>query len=147
MATQTELIPTGKQLLFDYILNDLSAIYDKIYDIADRLIKKHNICNIHTTKSGFVLCKQYHHYSFVDKQQEQGNFLCCTNCKHQSKTGCPIKCLPCKLFCCGSIDNEIVIKRISRLRKIAEKYGISLYPYYRTKNEILRESLRILYGE
>ena len=31
-------------------IEKLSALYDRIYDIADRLIKKHNPCNIHTKK-------------------------------------------------------------------------------------------------
>jgi len=142
MTIQTQLMPTGEQLLFDFILADLSALYDRIYNIADKLIKKHNPCNIHTTKKGFVLCKQYHHHSFVAWQQKQGHFLCCHACKYQSKTGCPIKCLPCKLFYCGFVTNKILKNRLRRLKNIAEKCGIVLYPYYRTKTQILKDSLK-----
>ena len=130
-------------------VEEMSALYDRIYNIADRLIKKHNPCNIHTTKTGYTLCKQYNTVRSVKGKEEKRHYLCCTACEYQSKTGCPIKCLPCKLFLCGSIPNgRVIIDRLYRLKVIAErKYKIALFPYYRTKNEILKDSLRkISYG-
>ncbi len=144
MAIQTELMPTGEQLLFDFILDGLSALYDRIYNIADKLFKNYNPCNIHTTKTGFVLCKQYNTVGSVRWAQEESRFLCCGDCKYQSRTGCPIKCLPCKLFCCGSVINKRLIERLHRLKRIAQKEGINLYPYYRTKDEILNRSLKYM---
>lgn len=141
--TQAQLTPIGEQLLFDYVLNDLSTTYDRVYNIANKMFKKHNPCNIHTTKKGFVLCKKFYHYKHVNQQQKQGRFLCCSACEHQSETGCPVKCLPCKLFCCSSVNNKAVINKLYKLRCLAEKHGIDLFPYYRTKDEILSDSLKI----
>lgn len=116
---------------------DVSAIYDRIYDIADRLFKKYNPCNIHTTKTGFVLCKEYKTIADVKWAQKRGYFLCCSNCKHQSKIGCTIKCLPCKLFHCCYITDKLLKKRLRKLRDIAAKNGIVTHAYYHTKEEIL----------
>jgi len=127
MTVQTQQVST----------QELSAIYDRIYDIADRLIKKYNPCNIHTTEAGFILCKEYNNINSVKYVQQNGYFLCCSRCKHQSKTGCPIRCLPCKLFCCWYITNKLLKKRLRKLQDIAEKYRIDIRYYYHTKDEVL----------
>ena len=113
----------------------LSALYDRIYDIADRLIKKYNPCNIQT-KDNKTKCinSNYKH-----------NSLCCgyysERCKHW-QDGCTIKCLPCKLFACGAIrgdkKNNNFIRILSKLRRITSKHGLSNFDYYITKKKVLQ---------
>lgn len=128
---------------------ELSALYDRIYDIADRLFKKYNPCNIHT-KNNKTRCmnKLYKH-----------NYLCCcmwsNECKH-SKNGCTIKCLACKLFMCSRIfyvydKNGIqkinkkykhFVNKITRLKRIVNRHGLSNMDYFLTKKTVLKRTMR-----
>lgn len=131
-------------------IDELSVIYDRIYDIADRLFKKYNPCNIHTTKTGVVVCNKHSdkiHNKYA--QREYNEFLCCSTCKYLSISGCTIKCLPCKLFLCSwfyydnsKYDYKDFKAKLKRLRDIATKYGILVYQgaYFRTKEEVLQIS-------
>ncbi len=103
MPVKTQKVPTEQ----------LSAIYDRIYDIADRLIKKHNPCNIHT-KNGKTVCNYEHNHS---------SRLCCSNCQAWNR-GCTIKALGCKLFLCQAITNKILKRRFSKLKTYSEKCGL-----------------------
>lgn len=119
----------------------LSTIYDRIYDIADRLFRKYNPCNIHI-EDNIVLCAGHSNIQNGKTDQKYGNFLCCNTCKHQSKTGCPIKCLPCKLHLCGwlmydSKEHKNIKNKLNWLRNIASKHGINTRTYYNTKDEVL----------
>ena len=96
-------------------MEKLSALYDRIYDIADRLLKKHNPCNIHTEIQP--------HHLFPTKLKEETvctswctHSLCCSSCNHWDK-GCTVKCLGCKLFLCSAITNKILQMRFRKLRK------------------------------
>lgn len=136
-------MPTQTAVKDKLSIVELSALYDRIYDIADRLIKKHNPCKIHTTKTGLVLCKDFSNESRVKyAQQHCGNFLCCGFCGYLSKTGCTVKCLPCKLFTCSHVTNKVIKKRLHKLRDIAIKSYINPHVYYRTKSEVLKFSRR-----
>ena len=95
---------------------ELSALYDRIYDIADRLIKKHNPCNIRIETRP--------HHLFPTKLEEETvcmsyyvNSLCCAGCSHHSKNGCTVKSLGCKLFLCSAITNKILQRRFRKLRE------------------------------
>jgi len=120
---------------------DISAIYDRIYDIADRLFKKHNPCNIHI-KNKIVLCNEFPHIENNKFSQQCNSLLCCGGCKHKSMTGCTIKCLPCKLFFCSYIRqyNEKLSKRLLRLKRFTAKQGIDTRAYFHTKSEVLEIS-------
>ncbi len=101
---------------------ELSALYDRIYDIADRLIKKYNPCNI-CIKNNKTLCTYY----TIDKHDEfylPQNKLCCLYCSkgYWSKRGCTVKSLGCKLFLCQAITNKILKRRFKKLREYSRKH-------------------------
>jgi len=101
-------------------VKELSALYDRIYDIADRLIKKHNPCNIHTEI-------QPHHLYPTKLEKETVcmsysiNSLCCSGCKYWDK-GCTVKSLGCKLFLCQCVTNKILQERFRKLREYGRKH-------------------------
>jgi len=106
---------------------ELSALYDRLYAIADKQIKRHNPCGI-KIKKGIVFCNftiDFSHlcYSDCNPKQEQKYFLCCGTCEHHSKTGCTVKNLYCKLFACPSM-NKKVAKRLDKLTAIKRKYKL-----------------------
>ena len=128
---------------------ELSALYDRIYDIADRLIKKHNPCKIHT-KDKKLCCVDY----------PRGRWrLCCNNCfyekiDHWSFFGCTIKCLPCKLYLCDAVmqKNKRLSNKLYRLKRFAYKYGLALTSdYFMSKEQWLKqirnERRRMNYGK
>ena len=103
-------------------IEKLSALYDRIYDIADRLIKKHNPCNI-CIKNNKILCTYY----TIDKHDEfylPQNKLCCLYCSkgYWSKEGCTVKALGCKLFLCQVVKNKVLKKRFQKLREYGRKH-------------------------
>ena len=113
---------------------ELSALYDRIYNIADRLFKKHNPCNI-CTKNKKLCCTGY------PTGRER---LCCEGCwdmktDHYSLFGCTTKCLACKIYLCTSVnkENKLLVHRLFRLRDIAHRY----IPYllcYQSKEQWLK---------
>ncbi len=124
----------------------LSAIYDRIYDIADRLFKKYNPCSIHT-KNNKTRCAN---------KLYKCNYLCCcersNKCKRW-KNGCTVKCLACKLFVCSHIlyvydKNGIQMinkkyghftNKIRQLKRIANRYGFSNMDYFITKKIVIEQ--------
>ena len=118
-------------------ITELSALYDRIYDIADRLLKKHNPCNIHKTKRGKIKCKNKYYTN---------NKLCCNSCeKYWSKTGCITKCLSCKLYLCptlrmGKNRHPIFYSRLLKLREYARNRfgGETLWRFYYSKEDWLK---------
>ncbi len=116
-----------KELTKKLTIEVMSALYDRIYDIADRLLKKYNPCNINIKSQP---------YCTGDKPQIQ---LCCGSCKHWNK-GCTIKSLVCKLFLCYRVeyDYKLLCHRFKILKHYADKYfSYGNYPitdaYYYTK--------------
>ena len=124
-----------------------SAVYDRIYDIADRLFKKYNPCDIHM-RDGAICCADKIHTQYRPKS------LCCTGCKYWTTNGCTVKCLPCKLHICNTFiysydkngrevrnkKHRAFTDRLKRLRHIAIKAGIYTHAYFNTKSEVLRIS-------
>ena len=126
-------------------VTDISAIYDRIYDIADRLFKKYNPCNI---------CVENNKAKCINRRYRY-NHLCCgyydDRCKYW-ENGCTVKSLSCKLFVCSEIlygydKNRVLIMnkkyrsfvhRLKWLENMALKYGLSSWDYYITKKETLR---------
>jgi len=112
---------------------DLSALYNRIYDIADRLFKKYNPCNIRT-KNGKASCTCYLHSKYKD-------YLCCTDCKYTSPTGCTTKCLACKLFMCPPVSrvNRRLYHQLQRLSRFACKHDLPAGKYFYPKRKWLKE--------
>jgi len=117
-------------------ITELSAIYDRVYNIADRLFKKYNPCKIQIKNNKTKCANKYY----------KCTHLCCQywgdRCQHW-QNGCTIKCLACKLFICGEIqDNKVyidLVKHINRLRRITTKCGFSNFDYYITKKIIIKQ--------
>jgi len=138
VATKTQQIPIGGKLTLtqpqQLSTAELSALYDRIYDIADRLFKKYNPCKIHT-KDGKSHCAEYH-----NNRSYNTNRLCCSGCgeypqrdiNHWSKIGCTTKCLACKLYSCPTIyrQKNRFNHQLSRLKRFADKHGLSPNSYY-----------------
>ena len=130
MSTQTQQIPIGGKLTStqpqQLSIRELSALYDRIYDIADRLIKKHNPCKIHTkNKKLYCIC-------FPTGRKR----LCCYGCwnmeiDHYSLFGCTTKCLLCKTYLCKAANRENILlaHRLTKLKKFMHKYIPALYCY------------------
>lgn len=110
-------------------IEEMSALYDRIYNIADKLLKKHNPCNIHKGK-----IKAEHIYwkpknpdrlinAIVCTRKSRHSNLCCGGCKYCNK-GCTVKCLACKLFLCTSTEqtNRMLYKRFKMLRNYTTKH-------------------------
>ena len=115
---------------------NISAIYDRIYDIADRLFKKYNPCEIRI-KNKRISCKCYQKGIPLANK----HYLCCSICKHCSKNGCTVKCLACKLHRCHGIKYPVFfMKRLNKLHKTARSYGFSLDDFYLTKKEVLKRT-------
>lgn len=122
-------------------VDELSALYDRIYDIADRLFKKYNPCNIRMTRADNTYCL-YHspRYRRSVTYSDSPNKLCCRGCEHWLN-GCTVKCLRCKLFICCSAGNKfpMFLKRLRKLKAIAYNKGLSIGGCYFPKEKWLKE--------
>jgi hypothetical protein len=160
MPVQTQQIPIGGKLTSvqpqqlstkdakHTSYAELSAIYDRIYDIADKLFKKYNPCKIYI-KDKRIHCK-YHQRGIPLTNKY---YLCCGNCKHCSTDGCTVKCLSCKLHTCHQFEYSYgkngrcvrnkkyksFIDKIKRLQRIANRYGFSNCSFYITKKIAMKQ--------
>lgn len=107
-------------------IKELSALYDRIYNIADRLIKKYNPCNIQV-KGKLVTCAFHKYFN--------GGVLCCTSCKYWSN-GCTTKCLRCKLHLCSRTTKNLRY-RFRTLETYAHKRGLNIH-FYESKENWLK---------
>ena len=87
-------------------------LYDRLYDIGNFLLNKHNPCSI---KKG--TCNGPYTTSF-----------CCDDCKYLTAKGCTVKALRCKLWLCHTVPpnkhpNKIV-EQFDRLSHIASINGL-----------------------
>lgn len=110
-------------------VEELSALYDRIYNIADRLFKKYSPCNIYI-KNGKSSCFCY--------PKHKPN-LCCNDCVHLGLFGCIAQCLACKLYMCPEIsqNHPTMCKRLNRLRNITWRLGIPIRKYFTPKEKCL----------
>jgi len=119
---------------------ELSALYDRVYDTADKLLKKHNPCKIHTKDK--KLCCTSHPKGHTTRLKR----LCCGGCweeyrvDHYSLFGCATKCLRCKLWLCSEAkkENEVLDYRLGVLEKFVT-YNIPEVCYYQSKEQWLRQ--------
>lgn len=81
-------------------------LHDRLYRHADKLIKKHNPCEI---KNGKCIYGE----------------PCCTDCEHLTKNGCSVNCLRCKLYLCRFARNNLLLSRtLSRMLQKAYRHNI-----------------------
>lgn len=114
----------NKERLYD--IDKMSKLYDRIYAIADKLLKKHNPCNIHV-KNSRLYCSC--HTAGCHKKY----MLCCNGCKYGvSEHGCTVKALGCKLFLCHIAGNKIFHRQMKRLREFTRKH--LMFYYYENGN-------------
>lgn len=136
-------MPVQTAIEYKLSIKELSALYDRIYDIADRLFKKHNPCKIYI-EDKHIFCK-YHQKGIP---LANGYYLCCSSCIHCSKNGCSVKCLACKLHMCHCDTNLYVFaKRLDRLIKIACNYRLPVWGYYTSKEQWLKQIKGTGYGK
>ena len=123
---------------------ELSALYDRIYDIADRLIKKYNSCGIQI-KGNKCICNFYTQEK-TDDFYKYSNYgtkkLCCIHCNEDNKgywseSGCTVKALACKLFYCPATQNRLLKKRLKKLMVYSRKH--LSFNYYESKEDWLKQ--------
>ena len=120
-------------------ITELSVLYDRIYNIADRLFRKHNPCNIHF-EDGIVCCTGYPDRKRGKFCQKYGSFLCCNKqCSGFSENGCTIKCLACKLYICHNKYTNAFIEKLYIIKRIAEKYDLPVWKFFLSKEDWLEE--------
>ena len=130
-------------------IKKLSALYDRICDIADRLFKKYNPCNIHTENKK-VYCVWYY-------KNKGSSRLCCGGCgeyperdtNHWSKIGCTTKCLACKFYVCPTIrqQHKRLSHQLSRLERFASHHNLPTYAYFISKEVWLKQIEGTNYGK
>ena len=102
-------------------IEKLSALYDRIYDIANRLIKKYSPCNIRTK----IPSAKDLRITICNCKFCGDDSLCCYGCKYWNN-GCTVKALGCKLFLCRAVSravkNRVLQKRFKKLRSYGEKH-------------------------
>ena len=101
-------------------MNNLSYLYDVLYEEASNIIKD------------VKLCKSCHY-----------KYICCyidgIPCKYLKSDGCSTNCLYCKLYLCDNAIKkypEVYIK-LNIIKEIAERYNLSV-PYF-SKEELFEE--------
>ena len=108
----------------------LETIYDRIYELANRMLRRYNPCKI--DHSGICMRTR--------ARKEHHSNCCCEGCKYLSSNGCKVKALPCKLWTCYFVQkdpkNAHLIKRLDLLLRISYKYG--LYGFRNEREEIVK---------
>lgn len=90
-----------------------TELHDRLYRHADKLIKKHNPCEIKDRKCIVGKC-------------------CCDNCDHLTENGCGVKCLRCKLYLCYKARNNVSLsKTLARMLQKAYRHNIVHFRYSR----------------
>lgn len=81
-------------------------LHDRLYRHADKLIKKHNPCEV---KNGKCIYGEF----------------CCNDCEHLTKNGCSVNCLMCKLHLCWFASSNLSLsKTLGRVLLKAYRHNI-----------------------
>lgn len=118
-----------------------STEFDRIYEEAGLLLKKHNPCQ-------FVGNKCLHNRR--EKERKAGwnseNGCCSTDCKYHTPKGCDTKALGCKLTTCGHMYNrssEEFRSAINNLKNEAvEIFGWEVTTAYTNKEDFLKGEIK-----
>ena len=94
-----------KTLIKDTVVGKM-RLYDKLYKIADFLLKKHNPCKFSNGKCGGSKSHMF----------KEG---CCVGCNYLKEDGCSVKALYCKLWVCGTVNTDTLYMQLNVLKKIA----------------------------
>ncbi|MBW1975234.1 MAG: hypothetical protein JRI45_06650 [Deltaproteobacteria bacterium] len=119
-------------------MEEWSRLYDRLYDYADKLIKKYDPCRIRKFGKNAVCAARLpgairniaiEHQKVEVKRNKKGyyfivhgelkeNLTCCRECKYLSKNGCTIQCLGCKLYLCTYVNVQYrkLTKKLDRIR-------------------------------
>jgi hypothetical protein len=109
---------------------ELDKLYDRIYYMADKAIKKHNPCQIEIVGEK-IKCRGV---------TEPEKSVCCGGCPYMRHgTGCMAdKPIFCKLYFCGRPLDRGMPKMLLKLSLYIDKY---LYPdYYVDKKTLMNKS-------
>jgi len=94
------------------LVNQKLELYDRLYNHADKLLKKYNPCRIKNGKCA------------------NGRF-CCYGCKYLNKSGCTVKCLECKLWLCSYLVSlpkwQSLTSKLNKMMTIAFKNELLLF--------------------
>jgi hypothetical protein len=94
-------------------------LHDRLYNHADKLLKKHNPCKIKDGKCIVGKC-------------------CCDNCEHLTENGCGVWCLRCKLYLCWEArSNSPLSKTLARILQKAYRHNILGHRH--SREQILKE--------
>jgi hypothetical protein len=103
---------------------ELSRIYDELYEQADQLLKTYNPCEF-GGEQGCVRNRLKHNREY-----------CCVGCRYLGAKGCSVKALLCKLWICPElsvlIEGSVFMVKVRELRNEAEKWGLL---YFRASKE------------
>ena len=124
-------------------------IYNRIYNMADKLFKKHNPCRI-SKRNGEVFCKlRSAAWRTCVLSAKRRNMLCCEQCflKVNGKSvfnknrGCTIKALGCKIYVCSAITEKHrwFADLMSRLSNIMNTASHSSLRHFQDSTEFLKE--------
>lgn len=102
-----------------------STLYDRLYALADSVIKKHNPCVVQAETPTIITCIGSRHGT------DPGTInRCCSGCNHHSSTGCTVQALYCKVWLCPAaryMNNSLAITQLARLENIARKHDLLHY--------------------
>lgn len=95
----------------------LSDLYDKLYDELDAFLKKHNPCKIRLEKNR-VTC--------VHTRKNGGTWpgtekLCCEHCTKYWDNGCTVKALGCKVYLCNKAERNLTDEAITDWHNLRER--------------------------
>jgi hypothetical protein len=107
---------------------ELSIIYDELYDLADRIIKKYNPCEL-------------------SKNRCLDGKFCCEGCKYLSKDGCTTKALFCKVWLCKNARRKYpyVARLLECIKTLANEYHLLLFR--ESKENSIEYALRYTFQE
>lgn len=93
-------------------IKKLSAKYDRLYEEADKLFKRHNPCQFEEGR-----CASNRIYA----GWERGKGGCCGRCRHVGPKGCRVKALGCKVFICSWIKEKGPTEFNAKISKLREE--------------------------
>lgn len=104
---------------------ELSQLYDKLYENGVRILRKHDPCG------------------FSNGKCAAPRKNCCEDCKYLSKNGCTVKELACKLWLCDSARRRFP----GCARKLDELWDVAMKHHLIGERETKEETLdRIEHG-
>lgn len=148
MKNNTLVIEAWAEAVVDSILEGditrerLSKVYNKLYNKADKIVKRKNPCGIHKNEQGdhvCLACKEHPDFdedsqfadNYTAKYGIKPNTMCCGGCpSHEQGKGCTATMpLACKAWTCPTVQsaNPDIARKLFRIEKRAEKARLSTF--------------------